>query len=108
MDNLLLQSESHSDRGRSRAARDDDGASEGTGPSHCPHRSGRCCAEDIEAEDIEAEDIEAEDIEAKDIEPSAVPARLVRLDHCGATHAVYREPPAAHPVALRSRPAGSA
>jgi hypothetical protein len=94
MDNLLLQSESHSDRGRSRAARDDDGASEGTGPSHCPHRSGRCCAEDIEAEDIEAkdieakdieaedieaEDIEAEDIEAEDIEPRAVPARVVRL-----------------------------
>jgi hypothetical protein len=89
MDNLLLQSESHSDRGRSRAARDDDGASEGTGPSHCPHRSGRCCAEDIEAEDIEAKDIEAEDIEAEDIEakdieaediePRAVPARVVRL-----------------------------
>ena len=49
------------------------------GPSDCPHRSGRCCAEDIEAEDIEAKDIEAEDIEAEDIEPRAVPARVVRL-----------------------------
>ena len=83
MDNLLLRSESHSDRGRSRAPHDR-GASEGTGPSHCPHRSGPGCAEDIEAEDleaegIEAEDIEAEDIEAEDIEPSAVPARVVRL-----------------------------
>jgi hypothetical protein len=84
------------------------------GPSDCPHRSGRCCAEDIEAEDIEAEDIEAEDIEAddleaEDIEPGAVPARVFGLgDHCGATHAVYRKPPATHPVALRSRAAGSA
>jgi hypothetical protein len=60
----------------------------------CPQRSGPCCAEDIEAEDIE---------------PNAVPARVFGLrDHCGATHAVYRKPPAAHPVALRSRPGGSA
>ena len=84
MDNLLLQSESHSDRGRSRAARDDDGASEGTGakPLSAPVRSvlrEDIEAEDIEAEDIEAEDIEAEDIEAEDIEPRAVPARVVRL-----------------------------
>jgi hypothetical protein len=74
------RAESRSDRGRSRAARHDDGASEGTGPSHCPHRSGRCRAEDIEAEDIEAEDIEAEDIE-----PRAVPGS------CGSAYVIITE-----------------